>query len=86
MLSESVAAFGQEALDNVMLEGDNIVGAARRAILRHDYSAVLAIFPVLRHLKINKADFDATLQVGGRHGTGRGSHGGRADSLFLFPR
>ncbi|XP_019730051.1 exocyst complex component 7 isoform X4 [Hippocampus comes] len=52
----------QEALDNVMLEGDNIVGAARRAILRHDYSAVLAIFPVLRHLKINKADFDATLQ------------------------
>ncbi|XP_049615817.1 exocyst complex component 7 isoform X3 [Syngnathus scovelli] len=52
----------QEALDNVMLEGDGIVGAARRAILRHDYSAVLAIFPVLRHLKINKADFDATLQ------------------------
>ncbi|XP_077358328.1 exocyst complex component 7 isoform X1 [Festucalex cinctus] len=52
----------QEALDNVMLEGDNIVGAARRAILRHDYSAVLAIFPVLRHLKVNKGDFDATLQ------------------------
>ncbi|XP_077481828.1 exocyst complex component 7 isoform X9 [Stigmatopora argus] len=52
----------QEALDNLMLEGDNIVGAARRAILRHDYSAVLTIFPILRHLKINKADFDATLQ------------------------
>ncbi|XP_077595563.1 exocyst complex component 7 isoform X4 [Stigmatopora nigra] len=52
----------QEALDNLMLEGDNIVGAARRAILRHDYSAVLTIFPILRHLKINKGDFDATLQ------------------------
>uniref|UniRef100_A0A672IFR0 Exocyst complex component 7 n=1 Tax=Salarias fasciatus TaxID=181472 RepID=A0A672IFR0_SALFA len=52
----------QEALDNLMLEGDNIVSAARRAILRHDYSAVLTIFPILRHLKMNKADFDSTLQ------------------------
>ncbi|KAM9716604.1 exocyst complex component 7 isoform 1-T1 [Menidia menidia] len=52
----------QEALDNLMLEGDNIVQAARRAIMRHDYSAVLTIFPILRHLKMNKADFDSTLQ------------------------
>ncbi|XP_051273569.1 exocyst complex component 7 isoform X3 [Dicentrarchus labrax] len=52
----------QEALDNLMLEGDNIVSAARRAIMRHDYSAVLTIFPILRHLKINKSDFDTTLQ------------------------
>uniref|UniRef100_A0A8C2ATA6 Exocyst complex component 7 n=1 Tax=Cyprinus carpio TaxID=7962 RepID=A0A8C2ATA6_CYPCA len=37
----------QEALDNLMLEGDNIVSAARRAIMRHDYSAVLTIFPIL---------------------------------------
>ena len=46
-----------------MLEGDNIVLAARRAIMRHDYSAVLTIFPILRHLKQTKADFDTTLQV-----------------------
>uniref|UniRef100_A0AAQ6ARK1 Exocyst complex component 7 n=1 Tax=Amphiprion ocellaris TaxID=80972 RepID=A0AAQ6ARK1_AMPOC len=52
----------QEALDNLMLEGDNIVSAARRAIMRHDYSAVLTIFPILRHLKMNKSEFDATLQ------------------------
>ncbi|KAL6095321.1 exoc7 [Pungitius sinensis] len=52
----------QEALDNLMLEGDNIVSAARRAIMRHDYSAVLTIFPILRHLKMNKAEFDSTLQ------------------------
>ncbi|KAK7878805.1 hypothetical protein WMY93_034282, partial [Mugilogobius chulae] len=52
----------QEALDNLMLEGENIVSAARRAILRHDYSAVLSIFPILRHLKMNKSDFDQTLQ------------------------
>lgn len=52
----------QEALDNLMLEGDNIVSAARKAILRHDYSAVLTIFPILRHLKQTKPDFDTTLQ------------------------
>ncbi|KAL0964844.1 hypothetical protein UPYG_G00329800 [Umbra pygmaea] len=52
----------QEALDNLMLEGDNIVSAARRAIMRHDYSAVLTIFPILKHLKHTKADFDSTLQ------------------------
>ncbi|XP_051958544.1 exocyst complex component 7 isoform X13 [Xyrauchen texanus] len=52
----------QEALDNLMLEGDNIVSAARRAIMRHDYSAVLTIFPILRHLKLTKPDFDVTLQ------------------------
>nr|XP_020460278.1 exocyst complex component 7 isoform X13 [Monopterus albus] len=52
----------QEALDNLMLEGDNIVSAARRAIMRHDYSAVLTIFPILRHLKMSKSEFDATLQ------------------------
>lgn len=46
-----------------MLEGDNIVSAARRAIMRHDYSAVLTIFPILRHLKMNKSEFDTTLQV-----------------------
>ncbi|KAM9336684.1 exocyst complex component 7 isoform 5-T5 [Symphorus nematophorus] len=52
----------QEALDNLMMEGDNIVSAARRAIMRHDYSAVLTIFPILRHLKMNKSEFDTTLQ------------------------
>ncbi|XP_055006473.1 exocyst complex component 7 isoform X5 [Boleophthalmus pectinirostris] len=52
----------QEALDSLMLEGEGVVAAARRAIFRHDYSAVLSIFPVLRHLKNNKGDFDNTLQ------------------------
>ncbi|KAK2820114.1 hypothetical protein Q5P01_023073 [Channa striata] len=52
----------QEALDNLMLEGENIVSAARRAIMRHDYSAVLTIFPILKHLKMTKPEFDTTLQ------------------------
>lgn len=46
-----------------MIEGDNIVSAARKAIMRHDYSAVLTIFPILRHLKHTKPEFDQVLQV-----------------------
>ncbi|XP_077183845.1 exocyst complex component 7 isoform X8 [Paroedura picta] len=52
----------QESLDNLMIEGDNIVSAARKAIMRHDYSAVLTIFPILRHLKHTKPEFDQVLQ------------------------
>lgn len=46
-----------------MIEGDNIVSAARKAIGRHDYSAVLTIFPILKHLKLTKSEFDHVLQV-----------------------
>ncbi|XP_074870277.1 exocyst complex component 7 isoform X2 [Carettochelys insculpta] len=52
----------QESLDNLMIEGDNIVSAARKAIIRHDYSAVLTIFPILKHLKQMKPEFDQVLQ------------------------
>ncbi|XP_072098011.1 exocyst complex component 7 isoform X2 [Mobula birostris] len=52
----------QEALDSLMVEGDNIVSTARRAIMRHDYSAVLNIFPILKHLKLMKQEFDQVLQ------------------------
>ncbi|XP_067914666.1 exocyst complex component 7 isoform X2 [Heterodontus francisci] len=52
----------QEALDGLMVEGESIVSSARRAIMRHDYSAVLTIFPILKHLKQMKQDFDQVLQ------------------------
>ncbi|NXP74460.1 EXOC7 protein, partial [Ramphastos sulfuratus] len=52
----------QESLDNLIMEGDNIVSAARKAIIRHDYSAVLTIFPILKHLKQTKPEFDQVLQ------------------------
>ncbi|KAM5216533.1 exocyst complex component 7 isoform 8-T8 [Hipposideros larvatus] len=52
----------QDALDGLMLEGENIVSAARKAIVRHDFSAVLAVFPILRHLKQTKPEFDQVLQ------------------------
>lgn len=61
-----------------MLEGENIVSAARKAIVRHDFSAVLAIFPILRHLKQTKPEFDQVLQVRGwRRAWGRREEGGR---------
>uniref|UniRef100_A0A8C3YRH1 Exocyst complex component 7 n=1 Tax=Catagonus wagneri TaxID=51154 RepID=A0A8C3YRH1_9CETA len=52
----------QDALDGLMLEGENIVAAARKAIIRHDFSAVLTVFPILRHLKQTKPEFDQVLQ------------------------
>ena len=66
--------LSQDALDGLMLEGENIVSAARKAIARHDFSAVLTVFPVLRHLKQTKPEVDQVLQVcvwGGRGAVGR---------------
>lgn len=58
-------SLSQDALDGLMLEGENIVSAARKAIVRHDFSAVLTVFPILRHLKQTKPEFDQVLQVSG---------------------
>ncbi|XP_051036954.1 exocyst complex component 7 isoform X3 [Phodopus roborovskii] len=52
----------QDALDGLTLEGENIVSAARKAIIRHDFSTVLTVFPILRHLKQTKPEFDQVLQ------------------------
>lgn len=64
-LSPLPAPLSQDALDGLMLEGENIVAAARKAIIRHDFSAVLTVFPILRHLKQTKPEFDQVLQVCG---------------------
>lgn len=58
-------SLSQDALDGLILEGENIVSAARKAIVRHDFSAVLTVFPILRHLKQTKPEFDQVLQVCG---------------------
>lgn len=63
LLPSDRLALLQESLDNLIMEGDNIVSAARKAIIRHDYSAVLTIFPILKHLKQMKPEFDQVLQV-----------------------
>lgn len=59
-----------------MLEGENIVSAARKAIIRHDFSTVLTVFPILRHLKQTKPEFDQVLQVCGLGGP---------KGLYFFP-
>ncbi|KAB0400729.1 hypothetical protein E2I00_008356, partial [Balaenoptera physalus] len=64
-LSPLPAPLSQDALDGLMLEGENIVAAARKAIIRHDFSAVLTVFPILRHLKQTKPEFDQVLQTVG---------------------
>ena len=64
-VSCALAPLSQDALDGLMLEGENIVSAARKAIIRHDFSAVLTVFPILRHLKQTKPEFDQVLQVCG---------------------
>lgn len=64
-MSHVLALLSQDALDGLMLEGENIVSAARKAIIRHDFSAVLTVFPILRHLKQTKPEFDQVLQVCG---------------------
>lgn len=70
-------SLSQDALDGLMLEGENIVSAARKAIVRHDFSAVLTVFPILRHLKQTKPEFDQVLQVCGGKALGiRGGGGG----------
>lgn len=38
------------------------MSAARKAIIRHDFSTVLTVFPILRHLKQTKPEFDQVLQ------------------------
>ncbi|XP_018089424.1 exocyst complex component 7 L homeolog isoform X4 [Xenopus laevis] len=52
----------QETLDNLIQEGENIVSAAKKANARHDFTSVLSIFPILRHLKLTKPEFDKVLQ------------------------
>lgn len=50
------------ALDAVVTEGEMIAGAARKNTQRHEYSAVLSIFPIVRHLRQIKPDFDLILE------------------------
>ncbi|KAL5019321.1 hypothetical protein ScPMuIL_005043 [Solemya velum] len=52
----------QQALDMVIGEGELIATNARKCIGRHDFSAVLSIFPVVKHLRTIKPVFDLTLE------------------------
>ncbi|KAI5723839.1 hypothetical protein M8J76_011609 [Diaphorina citri] len=48
----------QGALDATVQDGESIAAKAKRCISRHDFQAVLVIFPILKHLSLMKPDFE----------------------------
>ncbi|GLV46766.1 Exocyst 70 [Carabus blaptoides fortunei] len=52
----------REAMDVIVQDGDNIATRAKRCISRHDYAAVLVVFPILKQLLILRPDFERTVE------------------------
>lgn len=52
----------QQSLDSVVAEGEMLATQAKKSISKHEFMSVLAIFPVVRHLRSIKPDFDFTLE------------------------
>lgn len=52
----------QPGLDAVVTEGETLAGFAKKNLNRHDLSSVLSIFPVVKHLRSIKPEFDRTLE------------------------
>jgi len=51
-----------KTLSSVVAEGKSIAERASKSIANHDHSPVLSLFPILRHLKCLRADFDKVLE------------------------
>lgn len=52
----------RDAMDLVVHDGENIASRAKRCIGRRDFSAVLVVFPILKHLGELKPDFERTVE------------------------
>lgn len=52
----------RDAMDLVAHEGENIAARAKRCIARKDFSAVLVVFPILKHLEELKPDLERTVE------------------------
>lgn len=52
----------QEAMDTIVQDGDNIATRAKRCISRHDFGAVLVVFPILKHLLTLRPEFERTVE------------------------
>lgn len=52
----------QQALDSIVNEGELLAGAARKNVARHEFTAVLSIFPTVQHLRAVKPEFDLILE------------------------
>ncbi|XP_072029922.1 exocyst complex component 7-like isoform X1 [Amphiura filiformis] len=60
----------EKPLEMVSQDGEAIATTAKRAVIKHDYTAILSIFPVLKHLINVKPEFEETLS-----GTAPGTRG-----------
>ncbi|XP_013396537.1 exocyst complex component 7 [Lingula anatina] len=52
----------QPALESIVTEGEQLAASVRRAIAHHDYPSVLQLFPVVRHLRSIKPEYDVSLE------------------------
>ncbi|XP_054285786.1 exocyst complex component 7 [Macrosteles quadrilineatus] len=52
----------QEALDTIVEDGQNIATRAKRCIGRHDFGAVLVVFPILKQLLNMRPEFERTVE------------------------
>ncbi|KAJ9587571.1 hypothetical protein L9F63_019002 [Diploptera punctata] len=52
----------REAMDTVVQDGENIAARAKRCINRHDFAAVLVVFPILKHLLTMRPEFERTVE------------------------
>ncbi|XP_038047296.1 exocyst complex component 7-like isoform X1 [Patiria miniata] len=52
----------EKAMTMIFQDGEAISSAAKRAVLKHDYTAVLTVFPVAKHLSQIRPEFEETLQ------------------------
>jgi exocyst complex protein 7 len=52
----------RDAMDLVAHDGENIAARAKRCIARRDFSAVLVVFPILKHLEELKPDLERTVE------------------------
>ncbi|KAL0278361.1 UNVERIFIED_CONTAM: hypothetical protein PYX00_000199 [Menopon gallinae] len=52
----------KSSMDGIVQEGDNIATRAKKCINRHDFVAVLIVFPILKQLLNMKPEFDKTVQ------------------------
>ncbi|XP_071797550.1 exocyst complex component 7-like isoform X1 [Asterias amurensis] len=50
------------SMEMIFQDGEAISSAAKRAVLKHDYTAVLTVFPVAKHLSQIRPEFEETLQ------------------------
>lgn len=60
--AQVLEATVREAMDLVAHDGESIATRAKRCIARRDFSAVLVVFPILKHLGELRPDLERTVE------------------------